>query len=57
MRTFEVVDVTEVLVHWHAGRSQAGRWSGRRWSVRGSPSWSGPACGSRAGRRSRSLTT
>ena len=22
-RTFEVIDVTEILVHWHAGRSQA----------------------------------
>ena len=22
-RTFEVIDVTEMLVHWHAGRSQA----------------------------------
>ena len=22
-RTFDVVDVSEILVHWHAGRSQA----------------------------------
>ena len=21
-RTFDVVDVTEILIHWHAGRSQ-----------------------------------
>jgi hypothetical protein len=21
-RTFEVIDVTEILVHWHAGRSK-----------------------------------
>lgn len=22
-RTFYVIDITEILVHWHAGRSQA----------------------------------
>ena len=22
-RTFDVIDVTEILVHWHAGRSQS----------------------------------
>ena len=29
-RTFEVIDVTEILMHWHAGRSERTSWP-RAW--------------------------
>ena len=51
-RTFDVIDVAEILVHWHAGRSlneMARAWG---WTARRCGSTSRPAVGGghRAGR-------
>ena len=41
-RTFDVIDVTEILVHWHAGRSKSEIAGSLGWTVRPSVSmWPG----------------